>query len=186
MTPPTVKKITIDSKYAIEIPADFVVHEIPSSPVTSVPMVILETPDGASIDIAVHPYRVSPSPIPGKCVVSTDFDAGLTSAPVFCEGLIVTSTFMTGSWDVSYGSRSIDLASSLNCTMNTPCPIDISPGLRYSILYVFVVPDRSHDTLLEFYAGDAFRSPTNEIDGFQGLGAVLQAEIIPTLTLLNP
>lgn len=180
-----IKKVSIADKYTIEIPEDFTLHENLSSATTTVPIYRIETSNGSSFDVVVHPYIVSSSLIPGKCVVSTEFDTGTASAPIFCEGQELTNLF-TISEDraVKYGSVISDL--SLLCTANSPCPVEITPETRYSTTYVFVITDKSLDTILEFYAGDAFRGPTNEMDGFEGLGAVLYNSIIPSLSIKNP
>jgi hypothetical protein len=179
------KKLSIVDRYSIEIPEVFSVHEILSSPSTTDPIYRIEASNNASFDIIVHPYTISSSLIPGKCVVSINFDAGTTSAPIFCEGLELTSLFTTPKgWYVKYGSTITDL--SLLCTANTPCPVEVPPDAKYSISYVFVVADKSLDTILEFYIGDAYRGSTNEIDGFEGLGALLGDLIIPSLSFRNP
>ena len=144
-----------------------------------------ETPNGIDFTINLHPYNISSSPVPGKCLVSTDFDAEITSAPIYCEGLELTDLFtVPAGWTVKYGSVMSDL--SLACTMNSPCPVEVSPDTRYSIEYVFVVPDKSQSTILEFFVGDAFRSPSSKIEGFEGLGAVLYNLTIPSLSTRNP
>jgi hypothetical protein len=180
-----IKKVSIADKYTIEIPEGFTLHENLSSATTTVPIYRIETSNGPSFDVVVHPYIVSSALVPGKCVVSTEFDAGETSAPIFCEGQELTDLF-TISEDraVKYGSVTSDL--SLLCTANSPCPVDVAPETRYSTTYVFVIADKSLDTILEFYAGDAFRGTTNEMDGFEGLGAVLYNSIIPSLAAKNP
>jgi len=181
-----VKKVNIVDKYVIEIPEEFTVHENLSSLTTVVPSYRFETPNNTSFNIAVYPYTVSSSLISGKCVVSTDFDAGTTSAPIYCEELELTNLFsIPKGWTVKYGSAINDL-SLLLCTMNSPCPVEVPPETRYSITYVFVIADKSRDAILEFYIGDAFRGPSNEIDGFEGLGAVLHDLIIPSLSIRNP
>lgn len=180
----TVKKVSIFDKYTIEVPGNFTVQEtLPSSMMDH--SYDFETPNGIDFTINLHPYNISSSPVPGKCVVSTDFDAGITSAPIFCEGLELTDFFIVpAGWPVKYGSVISDL--SLACTMNSPCPVEVSPDTRYSIEYVFVVPDKSHSTILEFFVGDAFRSPSSKIESFEGLGAVLHNLIIPSLSTRNP
>ncbi len=181
-----VKKVLIADKYLIEIPEDFTVHENISSSTTTVPIYRIEESNGASFDIIVHPYLVSSSLIPGKCVVSTDFDAGATPAPIFCEGLELINLFtISEDWTVKYRGVISDL-SLLLCTANSPCPVEVPSETRYSTTYVFVVADKSLSTILEFYVGDAFRSPSNEIDGFEGLGSVLHDSIIPSLSIRNP
>jgi hypothetical protein len=178
--------VYIVDKYVIEIPEDFTVHENLSSSTTTVPIYRIETSNGASFDIVVHPYIVSSSPIPGKCIVSTDFDAGIISAPIFCEGLALTNLFtIPENRTIKYEGVISDLSLML-CTANSPCPVEVPAEKRYSITYVFVIADKSLDTILEFYVGDAFRSPSNEIDDFEGLGAVLYNSIIPSLSIRNP
>lgn len=181
-----VQKVFIADKYVIEIPKDFTVRENLSSSTTTVPIYRIETSNGASFDIVVHPYIVSSSPIPGKCIVSTDFDAGITSAPVFCEGLALINLFtIPENWTIKYESVISDL-SLMSCTTNSPCPVEVSAEKRFSTTYVFVIADKSLDTILEFYVGDAFRSPSNKIDEFEGLGAVLYNSIIPSLSTRYP
>jgi len=173
-----ITKVSIADKYTIEIPEGFTFHENLSSATTIVPIYRIEASNGASFDVVVHPYIISPSLVPGKCVVSTEFDAGGTSAPIFCEGQELTDLF-TISEDraVKYGRVTSDLSLLSG---------NVSPETRYSTTYVFVLADKSRDTILEFYAGDAFRGPTNEMDGFEGLGAVLYNSIIPSLAIKNP
>ncbi len=181
-----VQKVYIVDKYIIEIPEDFTVHENLSSSTTSVPIYRIEASNGASFDIIVHPYNVLSSPIPGKCIVSTDFDAGITSAPIFCEGLSLTNLFtIPDNRIIKYESVISDL-SLIPCTANSPCPVVVPTEKRYSTTYVFVIADKSLATILEFYVGDAFRSTSKEIDEFEGLGAVLYNSIIPSLSIRNP
>jgi hypothetical protein len=129
----TVKKVNIFEKYIIEVPGNFTVHEtLPSSMMGH--SYNFETPNGIDFTINLHPYNISSSPVPGKCLVSTDFDAGITSAPIYCEGLELTDLFtVPAGWTVKYGSVMSDL--SLACTMNSPCPVEVSPDTRYSIEY---------------------------------------------------
>lgn len=182
-----VQKVFIVDKYVIEIPEDFTVHQNLSSSTTTVPIYRIETSNGSSFIIVVHPYIVSSSPIQGKCIVSTDFDAGITSAPIFCEGLALTNLFtIPEDQTVKYDSATNDLSSLVLCTANSPCPVEVPAEKRYSTSYVFVIADKSLDTILEFYVGDAFRSPSNEMDDFEGLGAVLYNSIIPSLSIRNP
>ncbi len=179
------KKVDIVDKYLIEIPDDFTVQELFSSPITTVPAYNFGTPTGSYFSIFVHPYAVSSSPVLGKCVVSTAFDGGATSAPVFCEGLELTRSFAIPSgWIVKYGNAVNDL--SRDCTMNSPCPVNVPPDSRYSVSYVFVIADKPRATILEFYAGDAFRGPSGEVNGFEGLAVVLRDLIIPSLAVSNP
>lgn len=181
-----VQKVFITDKYVIEIPKDFTVRENLSSSTTTVPIYRIETSTGAGFDIVLHPYIVSSSPTPGKCIVSTDLDAGITSAPIFCEGLALTNSFIISeNRMIKYESVISDLSLML-CTANSPCPVEVPIEKRYSTTYVFVIADKSLDTVLEFYVGDAFRSPSNEIDGFEGLGAVLYNSIIPSLSTIYP
>ena len=80
-----VQKVFITDKYVIEIPKDFTVRENLSSSTTTVPIYRIETSTGAGFDIVLHPYIVSSSPTPGKCIVSTDLDAGITSGFFSCR-----------------------------------------------------------------------------------------------------
>ena len=179
------KKVSIVDQYVIEVPEDFTVNENLLSSTTTIPIYRIETSNGGIFTIAVHPYIVSSSPVPGKCIVSTDLDKGTASAPIFCEGLqLVQSFHLPSGWVVNYGSSISDL--SLACTMNSPCPVEVTPEKRYSITYVFVVADKTLGTVLEFYAGDAFRSSLNEVNGFEGVGATLYDTILPSLTAQNP
>src|SRR5215475_271429 len=99
----TVKKVDIFDKYIIEIPGNFTVHEtLPSSMMDH--SYDFETPNGIDFTIYLHPYNISSSLVPGKCVVSTDFDAGKTSTPIFCEGLELNDLFaVPAGWTVKYG-----------------------------------------------------------------------------------
>ncbi len=179
------KKVDIVDKYILQIPDEFSVHEVLTSSITTVPTYDIESPTGQSFIIFVYPYMASPSPIPGNCVVSTAFNAGTVSAPVFCEGLDLTSSFTTPSnWIVKYGYTVDDLTQS--CTMNSPCPENVPPETRYLYSYVFIIPDKPRAITLDFYVSDAFRNSSNEIKGFQGLGAVLHDLIIPSLSVRNP
>ena len=181
-----VQKVFIADKYVIEIPKDFTVRENLSSSTTTVPIYRIETSTGAGFDIVLHPYIVSSSPIQGKCIVSTDLDAGITSAPIFCEGLALTNSFtIPENRIIKYESVISDLSLML-CKANSPCPVEVPIEKRYSTTYVFVIADKSLDTVLEFYVGDAFRSPSNKTDGFEGLGAILYNSIIPSLSTRYP
>jgi len=178
-------KLSIVDKYVIKIPQDFSVHELLSSPITTDPIYRIEASNNTSFEIIVHPYIIASSLTPGKCVVSTDLDAGITSAPIYCEGLELTNLFtIPNGLFVKFGSTINDL--SLLCTANSPCPVEVPPNAKYSISYVFVVADKSLDAILEFYVGDAFRAPTNKIDDFEGLGAYLNDLIIPSLSSRSP
>jgi hypothetical protein len=178
-------EIKLAGIYVIDIPADYVVNEILSSPTTTDPIYSIETPEGTRFDIIVHPYTLSSTLVPGKCVASENYNAGVEAAPIFCEGLELTDYFtISGGWSVKYGSAINDLT--FQCTANSPCPVDVPAETRYSISYVFVIPDESYNTILEFYVGDAFRGPSMEMDNFEGLGALLHDSIIPSLTLINP
>lgn len=180
------KEMYIVDKYVIEIPEDFTVYEPLSNSGTETSIYRVEAPNRSSFNIIVHPYLVSPLSVPGKCVVSTDFDAGNTSAPIFCEGLELINLFtIPDGRVVKYGNVTSDLSLML-CTANSPCPVDVPIETRYSTTYVFVIADKSLETILEFYAGDAFRSPSNEVDSFEGLGAILYNSIIPSLSKRNP
>jgi hypothetical protein len=181
----TLKKTYLADTYVIEIPKEYDVREILSSPITSVPIYILHTPDGGEIIISLNPYKIASSPIPGLCVSSAEFDAGASSASFYCEGLELSDWFtVPAGWTVKYGSLIYDR--SLACTMNLPCPLEVTPEARYSIEYVFVIPEKSHGYIIEFFIGDAFRSPFKEIEGFKGLGAVVHDLILPSLSLVNP
>jgi len=75
---------------------------------------------------------------------------------------------------------------SLQCTANSPCPVEVSPETRYSTTYVFVYADKSLSSILEFYIGDAFRGSTNAPGDLKGLGLVMHDLILPSLTSINP
>ncbi len=179
-----VKAVDIVNKYRIEVPREFTVQELLASPITSVPTYNFETPTGSAFSIFVLPYMVTSAPVPGKCETSTAFDAGTTSAPFFCEGLELTSSFTTPSrWVVKYGDTIDNL--SQDCTMNSPCPRNVAPEARYIISYVFVIADKPRATTLEFYVGDAYSGSSNVVHGFEGLAAVMHDLIIPSLSLRN-
>lgn len=182
----TNKKVNLVDTYELTIPDEFTVHELLSSPITAVPIYTFEVENGPGFLIAVHPYVISPSLIPGQCVVSTGFDSGEVSDPVFCEGQEITSyDRLLSGWTVKYGSTINDL-SLLLCTANSPCPVDVPPEERFSISYVFIIPDKSNDTILEFFVGNAFRTSSNEVDGFKGVGLIIYDLIIPSLKVKNP
>jgi hypothetical protein len=178
------RTIYLVEKYSIDIPENFTFREILSSNSTIEPVYLFETPEGKQFEIVVHSYNVSASLVPGKCNASIDFDNGVIAAPFFCEGLELVDNFIIANdLIVKYRSEGYDL--SLQCTANSSCPVDVPPETRYSITYVFVVADKPNGTTLEFYAGDAFRGPDQEITGFKGLGFILHDQIIPSLSITN-
>ena len=120
-----------------------------------------------------NPYLSSDSPIDGKCAVSTD------STKIYCEGITLTQSFVTsGNQKVFYGTKSDDLT--LDCTMNSGCQHPPA-NQRYSITYIFVVPNQANNTLIEFWAGDAVRKPSSQVSGFEGVAKLLHDTIIPSL-----
>lgn len=178
------KKVTLVNRYVIKVPEEFTVKEILSSPTTSDPIYTFTLPSGRSFDVIVHPYAVSAELVPGKCVVSPELDGGNQIAPAFCEGLTLNGLLSFPGGIAKFGSQVTDLG--LGCTANSPCPADVPADSRYSIQYTFVLPDKAGGYLLEFFAGDAFRGLSELIDGFQGLGAVLNGVVVPSLTLVKP
>ena len=174
------KSVDLAGKYTVNVPVGFTVTEV-SKAITKVPVYALVSPDGHNISILVHSYLSAGSQIPGECVVSNNFDAGTLSAPIFCEGLnLVDSLTISGNRYVKYGTVISD--TSLDCTMNSPCPIKVPVETRYSKEYVFVVSDKSRSTIVEFFAGDAARGPSNTVNGFEGVSATLHDIIIPSLS----
>ncbi|OGN09626.1 MAG: hypothetical protein A3J46_00150 [Candidatus Yanofskybacteria bacterium RIFCSPHIGHO2_02_FULL_41_11] len=174
------KSIDLAGKYTVNVPVDFTVTEV-SKAITKVPVYALESPDGHNISISVHSYTSAESQVPGECIVSNNFDAGKFSAPIFCEGLNLVDSFtISGNRYVKYGTVISD--TSLDCTMNSPCPVKVPAETRYSKGYVFVVPDKAHNTVIEFFAGDAAREPSNSVKGFEGVSATLRDTIIPSLS----
>lgn len=68
----------------------------------------------------------------------------------------------------------------LECSMNSPCPVSVPPELRYGVRYVFVMFDKPHDAFVEF-TGD-FLGPNKEVSGFEGDGKLLRCAIVPSLS----
>ena len=177
------KSINLAGKYTVNVPVDFTVTEV-SKAITKIPVYSLGSPDGHNISISVHSYTSAESQVPGDCVVSKSFDTGTLAAPIFCEGLNLVDSFtISGNRYVKYGTVVSD--TSLDCTMNSPCPVKVSAETRYSKEYVFAVPDKSRNTIIEFFAGDASRGSSNSVKGFEGISATLRNVIIPSLTALT-
>src|SRR6266404_5730420 len=164
------KSVDLAGKYTIEVPLDFTAARI-SKDITTVPEYGLRSPD-VGITISIYPYAFSESQIPGQCVASKDFDNGTLSAPIFCEEQnLINSFIISGNRYVKYGTEVRD--TSMDCTMNSPCPIKVPAKTRYSKEYVFAVPDKSHGSIVEFFVGDAASGPTNTVNGFEGASAIL-------------
>ena len=173
------KTVNLAGKYSIEVPIDFSVAEVPGN-ITDVPNYTFQDSNSDQFSVALLPYVSAKSQIAGKCAVSTTYDTGVISAPVFCEGLILTNWFtISGGLVVKFDTRVADLTT--QCTMNSPCPVKVPPDSRYAVDYVFLIPDKETQTLVEFFAGDAARIPSGQAQGFKGVAVLLHDSIIPSL-----
>ncbi len=177
------KTVDLADRYSINVPNDFSVTEVPKT-ITDVPDYAFQDSKSNQFSVAVLPYLLADSPIPGKCAVSTTYDAGMVSAPAFCEGLILTSWFSDpGGFTVKYGTQVTDMTT--QCTMNSPCPVQVPPGIRYSVEYVFLVADKGRQALVEFFSGQAGRISSSQVQGFAGVAGLLHDSIIPSLRPLQ-
>ncbi len=174
--------VDLAGKYSIEVPNNFSVTAVPQN-ITNVPNYSFQDSNSDQFSVALLPYLSAQSQIPGQCAVSTTYEAGVVGAPVFCEGLILTNWFtISNGLLAKYASRVADMTT--QCTMNSPCPLKVPQDSRYSVDYVFLVPDKERQTLVEFFAGDAARMPSSQVQGFKGVAALLRDSIIPSLTPL--
>ena len=178
------KLVNLADKYTIRIPDTFTITK-DSVAITKIPVYELNSPDGRSISASIHQYKVAEAPIAGDCVISKNLDAGKGTEPVFCEGLTLKDFFtIPGGMYAKYGSMVSDLA--FACSMNSECPVKVPAEARYQKSYTFVVPDKSHDAMIEFFVGNATLDHTNTVNGFEGLSAWLHDTIIPSLSHVNP
>ena len=176
-TPISLKEFNINAQYSIKAPQDFTMKQI-SYTITNVPNYAFTEPDYRNqFSVMVLPYLRSNSPIEGKCAISTD------STKIYCEGVTLTDSFdISGNRKVFYGTNSGDLT--LDCTMNSGCqhpPAD----QRYSITYIFVTPDKTNNTLVEFWAGDAIRKPSPKVNDFEGSASLLHDTVIPSFRMIG-
>ena len=176
---PSTKTVNLAGRYSIEVPSDFAVSEVPQN-ITNVPNYSFQDPNSDQFSVALLPYLSAQSPVSGQCAVSTTYAAGVVGAPAFCEDLILTESFtISNGLLAKYASRVTDMTT--QCSMNSPCPVQLPPDVRYSVEYVFLVPDNERQTLVEFFAGQAARIPSSQVQGFQGVASLLHDSIIPSL-----
>ncbi len=179
--PPFQSTQTVDlaGEYSIEVPNNFSFTAVPQN-ITNVPNYAFQDSNSNQFSVALLPYLSAQSKIPGQCAVSTTYEAGGVSAPVFCEDLILTNWFtISNGLLAKYASRVTDMTT--QCSMNSPCPVQVPQNSRYSVDYVFLVPDKERQTLVEFFAGDAARIPSSQVQGFKGVAVLLHDSIIPSL-----
>ena len=149
--------------YKIQVPGDFKVHK---RGISRWPEYAFERwkPTLQRFDVTLTPY----------------FDE--LYAPSCDDGDASCGSFeITGQRRVYFRGESDDLSD--ECTMNSTCTVPADA--RYSFTYSFVIPDKSHNTLIEFRAADAARSASSKVDGPQGIGLLLRETIIPSLTPLH-
>ncbi len=173
------KTVNLAGRYSVEVPIDFAVSEVPQN-ITNVPNYAFQDSNSNQFSVALLPYMSAQSQVPGQCAVSTTYDTGVVSAPVFCEGLILTNWFAIPNGLIAkYASRVTDMTT--QCSMNSPCPLNVPQETRYAVDYVFLIPDKARQTLVEFFAGDAARLPSSQVQGFKGIAILLHDTIIPSL-----
>lgn len=167
----SLKEVRINDIYFIKVPSDFSITQI-SHNITNVPNYeFIESNYQNRFRVIVHPILRSNSPIDGKCSISP----GFTKA--YCEGATLINSFTTPSGrKVFYGTISDDLTQS--CTANSICPPP-PDNQRYSITYIFIINDIDN-TLVEFFAGDAVRKPSPEVNDFEGVAKLLHDTVIPS------
>lgn len=171
--------VDLAGKYSIDVPNNFSVTAVPPN-ITNVPNYAFQDSNSNQFNVALLPYLSAESQIPGQCAVSKTYEDGVVSAPVFCEDLILTSWFTISNGLVAkYASRVTDMTT--QCSMNSPCPVKVPKNSRYSVDYVFLVPDKERQTLVEFFSGDAARIPSSQVQGFKGVAVLLHDLIIPSL-----
>ncbi len=173
------KTVNLAGRYSVEVPNDFAVSEVPQS-ITNVPNYSFQDSNTHQFSVILLPYLSAQSQISGQCAVSTTYEAGVVSAPIFCEDLILTNWFtISNGLLAKYASRVTDMTA--QCSMNSPCPVKVPPDMRYSVEYVFLVPDKERQTLVEFFSGEAARIPSSQVQGFKGVALLLHDSIIPSL-----
>lgn len=173
------KTVNLAGQYSIEVPDNFSSTEVPRT-ITNVPNYTFQVANSNQFSVALLPYLSSQSQSPGQCAVSTTYDTGVVSAPVFCEDLMLTNWFtLSNGLMAKYASRVTDMTT--QCSMNSPCPVNVPQETRYAVDYVFLIPDKARQTLVEFFAGDAARLPSSHVQGFKGVAILLHDSIIPSL-----
>jgi hypothetical protein len=175
------KEVNINDQYSIKTPSDFSMTQVPYT-ITNVPNYGFTGPNHQnSFSVMVSPYLSSNSPIDGQCAISTD------STKVYCEGVTLTKSFLisgfiSGNQKVFYGTKYGDLTQ--DCTAISGCqhpPAD----QRYSVTYIFIIPRQTDNTLVEFWAADAVRKSSPQVNSFEGVGALLHDTVIPSLRLIG-
>lgn len=115
-------------------------------------------------------------------IIPMDKNTGRFQLPFQCDGGLppLTAYFeISGNRDVYYGWSVIDNA--YECSMNSPCPLPVSPTSRYTTEYAFAVLDET--SCVEFTG--MHDGPSKKITGFEGDGKLLRDIIVPSLQSLH-
>jgi hypothetical protein len=154
------------------VPEDFALGRI-SDKITSVPAFYFnaEPPDHTSIQVFLLPivgvYQSDPKT--GRPKIEMD-SAALNHHFEFSGGMIVY-----------YGWSVAD--NTLECSMNSPCPVPVPHKLRYGAGYVFAAFDNAHSTIVEF-RGDHLGA-TQNVTKLKGDGELLRSVIVPSLSSIS-
>jgi hypothetical protein len=164
------KAVDLDGKYTIQVPSYFTLGRVGAA-ATAVPMYFFKAP------IAQHTtIQVSVMPLGG--IIPIDKNTGRFQLPFQCDGGLppLTDYFeISGNRDVYYGWSIIDNA--YECSMNSPCPLPVSPTSRYTTQYAFAVLDET--SCVEFTG--MHDGPSKVVTGFEGDGKLLRDIIVPSL-----
>ena len=190
---PKLKWVELDSKYKIQVPADFTLGRIDPK-ITSAPAFYFNAnpPDHTSIQVGVLPYagEILVNKVTGKLVAPAtgDLMCQVESLPdplaLRAEGGTppLTRYFtISGNRDVYYGCTVIDNA--YECSMNSPCPLPVRQESRYTTQYAFAVFDKETRVIIEFTG--SHDGPSKKITGFEGDGRLLRDTIVPSLTRIE-
>jgi hypothetical protein len=165
------KWVELDGKFKIQVPDDFTPGRV-SKTITSTPAYYFNArpPRNTSIQVLLLPYQQISQldDATGRIILPIEFDR----TPLKGYFKISRNKYVYYGW--STGDNTLE------CSMNSPCPLPVPQERRYGTRYLFVIFDKPHDTFIEF-TGD-FWGPNEQVGGFEGDGRLLRDVIVPSLT----
>jgi hypothetical protein len=124
--------------------------------------------------VGANGTKVEGSPPLAQCVVWEG-----ESPAISCESQVPLngSFVISGNRNVYFGWSVYDHAE--DCKTSKNCP---DRKTRYSVWYMFAVPDKEHGAIVLFDANFAVQQSSPKVTGFRGIGKTLREIIIPSLT----
>jgi hypothetical protein len=166
--------VELDGKYTIQVPGYFTLGRVDGA-ATAVPMYFFNAPN-------LHYTTIQVLVLPRDGIIPIDKSTGRFQSPFQCVGGLppLTDYFeISGNREVYYGWSVVDNA--YECTMNSPCPLPVSPKSRYSTEYAFAILDEN--SCVEFTGMNNGQS--EKVTGFEGDGKLLRDIIVPSLQSLR-